>query len=156
MPIEIERKYLLKSDQWRAQNKPQHSVQGYLAPGPPASLRVRIMGGIAKLNIKQSVIDIERDEYEYPLPLTDAQEMLESLCTGSIVEKNRYRVEYEGFIWEIDEFLGENAGLIVAEIELEHREQTFPKPPWLGEEVSQDIRYYNTYLSKHPYSTWSD
>ena len=154
MPKEIERKFLLKSDDWRGALLPKHSVQGYLTPGPPASVRVRIMGGIAKLNIKQSVIGMERAEYEYPIPVAEAEELLASLCVGPKVEKNRYLVDYEGFVWEIDEFLGDNAGLVVAEIELESVDQVFPIPPWIGQEVTEDLRYYNTYLSKHPYTSW--
>lgn len=156
MAKEIERKFLLNSDTWRSDATHQHCVQGYLCTGPPASVRVRIIDGVAKLNIKQSILGIERDEYEYPIPLDEAQDILNSLCDDLKVEKNRYRVNYEGFTWEIDEFLGENDGLIVAEIELEHAQQAFPMPPWIGNEVSEDLRYYNTYLSKHPFSTWSD
>ena len=106
------------------------------------------------LNIKQSTLDIQRDEFEYEVPLGDAEHMLDHLCVGHSVEKYRYVVEVDGFTWEIDEFLGENSGLVVAEIELESVDQEFTRPDWLGDEVSSDKRYFNSYLTMHPYTTW--
>ena len=154
MAKEIERKFLLKNDLWQGLVTPKHSIQGYLASGPPASVRLRIMDGEARLNIKQSVVGMSRDEYEYPIPTEDAQEMLNKLCVGPIVEKKRHHIEFEGFLWEVDEFLGDNQGLVVAEIVLESTDQAFPRPPWIEKEVTNEIRYYNSQLSKHPYCTW--
>ena len=111
-------------------------------------------GQQAVLTIKGMVSEISRFEYEYPVPLADAEHMLKELCEPPTLEKTRYLVECEGMCWEIDEFHGDNAGLVVAEIELENEEQPFAKPPWLGEEVSRDPRYLNINLSQHPYCQW--
>lgn len=156
MPVEIERKFLLRSDAWRTQvERSQPMRQGYLAtPGGKASVRVRVEGQLANLNIKAAVLGNQRAEYEYNIPLQHAEEMIESLCSKIIV-KTRHHVRHDGMLWEIDEFHGDNAGLLVAEIELESVDQSFTKPQWLGNEVTDQKRYYNHSLSEHPYRTWN-
>jgi len=158
MGIEIERKFLVSGDAWRAQATAAAACtdirQGYLSLGPPVSVRVRIRAGQATLTIKRAMLDIAREEYEYPLPLADAEEFLERFCVGSIIEKTRHCVDMGGLCWEVDVFGGDNAGLIVAEIELEDADQSFERPPWLGAEVSGDARYLNSSLCVNPYSRW--
>lgn len=156
MGVEIERKFKVQEEAWRESTKAQHCVQGYLTFGPPISVRVRIMGDEAKLNLKQSTLDIERLEFEYGIPVEDAQELLDTSIVGNTIEKNRYTLEHEGHCWEVDEFLGANEGLVIAEIELTHRDETFVHPAWLGAEVSGDPRYLNTNLAEKPFSTWAD
>lgn len=154
MGTEIERKFLVRGDAWRSGAKRVDARQGYLAVGPPASVRVRIMGDKAHLNIKQATLAVARAEFEYEIPVADAHELLDTLCDGRIVEKTRHYVEHGGMTWEVDEFRGANAGLIVAELELESEDQPFDRPSWLGEEVSGDARYFNSNLALNPYSTW--
>ncbi|HPO11857.1 MAG TPA: CYTH domain-containing protein [Candidatus Hydrogenedentes bacterium] len=154
MGKEIERKFLVKDDRWRSGACGMECSQGYLAAGPPVSVRVRIMDDRAVLTIKKGVASIVRDEYEYSIPLGDAQCMLAELCEGCPIEKTRYIVMHEGHKWEIDVFHGHNEGLIVAEVELQEEEEPFVKPPWLGEEVSGDPRYLNSHLTKHPFRLW--
>jgi adenylate cyclase len=156
MPVEIERKFLVRDESWRAQSQDGGVLyrQGYLLGARRASLRVRLEGSRAFLNIKSQVLGIVRKEYEYPMPFEEAEEILAHLCEGELIEKIRYHVPYEGHLWEIDVFQGANAGLIVAEIELTSPEAVFPLPPWVGEEVSHDKRYYNVYLAEHPYPFW--
>jgi adenylate cyclase len=157
MALEIEHKFLLANDDWR--KNVSHSVvyrQGYLSSQPTSSIRVRVSNNQAWLNIKSAVIGTQRHEYEYEIPLSDAQEILNNLCVKPLIEKTRYFVMHENHQWEIDEFEGENAGLIVAEIELDATDETFAKPEWLGAEVTQDLRYYNNNLAQNPYSLWRD
>ena len=157
MALEIEHKFLLANDDWR--KNVSHSVvyrQGYLSSQPTSSIRVRVSNNQAWLNIKSAVIGTQRHEYEYEIPLSDAQEILNNLCVKPLIEKTRYFVMHENHQWEIDEFEGENAGLIVAEIELDSLDEAFAKPVWLGEEVTQDLRYYNNNLAKNPYSLWRE
>ncbi|MBO9663467.1 CYTH domain-containing protein [Dokdonella sp.] len=158
MPIEIERKFLVVGDAWREKvSRSERMMQGYLA-GPPAarcSVRVRIGGAAAFLNIKSATPGVQRDEYEYAIPTEDAQRLLRTLA-GDVVEKVRHYVEVDGHTFEIDEFAGDNAGLIVAELELDRVDEPFPRPGWLGREVSELVRYYNLHLAAHPYSRWSD
>ncbi len=155
MGIEIERKFLVNDDSWRTPDLAGTPIrQGYLAVGPPSAVRVRIAGDKAILNVKSAVISITRLEFEYPVPVDDAEEILESACDGRIVRKTRFLVEHAGMTWEVDVFDGPNEGLIVAELELESEDQPFEKPPWLGEEVSGEPRYLNTHLSTHPYTEW--
>ena len=155
MAKEIERKFLVTADDWRgAATGSVRYLQGYLANGARSSVRIRIDGDHAWLNIKSATLDIERMEYEYPVPLADGEEMLARLCEGRLVEKRRWFVPHEGQVWEVDVFEGENEGLVVAEIELDSADEDFARPPWIGEEVSHDGRYYNVYLARHPYSTW--
>ena len=155
MATEIERKFLVKNDGWRAQAEPGVRFrQGYLAGGGKASVRVRVEGEAANLNIKSATLGVRRQEYEYPIPLADAHLMLDSLCEGRLVEKTRYCVTVGKHVWEVDVFEGDNAGLVVAEIELDHEDEPFERPAWAGEEVSHDRRYYNVYLAQHPYREW--
>lgn len=157
MAVEIEHKFLLASDDWR-ENVTESVVyrQGYLSSQPTSSIRVRVSNNKAWLNIKSAVIGTQRHEYEYEIPLSDAQEILNNLCVKPLIEKTRHFVTYENHQWEIDEFEGENAGLIVAEIELDSIDETFAKPAWLGAEVTHDLRYYNNNLAKNSYSQWRD
>lgn len=155
MATEIERKFLIRDDRWRQQaDAGQRIAQGYLIGARDASVRVRIEGDQANLNIKSATLGIYRQEYEYPIPLEDAREMLDNLCEKPVIDKVRYHVSHAGHLWEIDVFEGENAGLVVAEIELDSEDEAFEQPDWLGEEVSDDVRYYNVSLVKHPYKDW--
>jgi adenylate cyclase len=158
MGVEIERKFLLASEAWRVGvSHSENMAQGYLAgpPGARCSVRVRVVGERAFLNIKSVASGIARDEYEYPVPLDEAQRMLQTLA-GELVEKRRHYVETQGHVFEIDEFGGANAGLVVAELELDRVDATFPRPDWLGRDVSGLARYYNLNLAVHPYSRWSE
>lgn len=160
MAQEIERKYLLTDASWRTSVTESRQIrQGYLTTlsgGSRASVRVRISGPDAFLNIKSMTIGIARDEFEYPIPLDDAQHMLDHLCSGAVIDKWRHHVHFGGLLWEIDEFLGANAGLIVAEVELDSTDQAVMLPPWAGAEVSGDPRYYNVALVQTPYTQWND
>jgi adenylate cyclase len=152
---EIERKFLLRSDAWRDEVSDSERIrQGYLSRAANASVRVRLRGDRAELNVKSTRDGIHRMEYEYEIPAEDAAEMLDRLVLRPLIEKTRHRVRRGDHVWEIDEFFGDNAGLVLAEIELGHAEEIFERPAWLGEEVSADIRYYNTSLSERPYNTW--
>lgn len=155
MGVEIERKFLVAGGQWREQAS--RSVvyrQAYLNHDGGVSVRVRIAGEKANLNLKSATLDIRRVEFEYEIPLADAESLLD-LATGNVIAKTRYFVEHGDHTWEIDVFEGANAGLVVAELELDSIDEDFGRPPWLGAEVSDDPRYYNVYLAKHPYSEWS-
>ena len=154
MGKEIERKFLVKDESWREGTTGVPYRQGYLAVGPPVAVRVRIAGGKAYLNIKKSTLDTSRDEFEYPIPIEDAQTILSHLCKGFPIEKTRYKIAFADMLWDIDVFEGANHGLIVAEIELADPDQHFERPPWLGQEVSADPRYLNSSLSLNPYSHW--
>lgn len=155
MASEIERKFLLSSDAWRDEvTDSQRLIQGYVARGERSAVRVRIKGDKAELNIKHALDGIHRLEYEYEVPLDDAREMLEKVALRPLIDKTRHHVKRGAHLWEIDEFYGENAGLVVAEIELASADESFERPEWLGEEVSDDQRYYNSNLSKLPYSQW--
>ena len=155
MAQEIERKFLLKSDAWRDQvSSAQRMSQGYLQRGADSAIRVRIAGDRAWLNIKKTLDGIHRLEYEYAIPLDDATEMLERVALRPIIDKTRHLVRIGPHTWEIDEFHAENAGLVVAEIELDHADEAFDRPDWLGEEVSTDSRYFNSSLSEQPYNSW--
>jgi len=125
-----------------------------MAINDSCAVRVRIEGESAKLNIKNATLNIVRTEFEYPIPRDDAEQMLKQLCLHRIVEKHRHFVDVDGKFWEIDEFDGDNSGLIVAEIELDSADQQFYRPQWLGREVSSDPRYLNSYLSEYPYRSW--
>ncbi|QEP43311.1 CYTH domain-containing protein [Ectothiorhodospiraceae bacterium BW-2] len=155
MAKEIERKFLVLSPAWREEADAGTPYrQGYLIGAEKASVRVRIEGDRANLNIKSKTLTIERQEFEYPIPLAEAEELLDTLCEQPQISKRRYRVAVGQHEWEIDEFEGENAGLIVAEIELKSVDEPFELPDWAGEEVSDDPRYYNVQLVKHPYCQW--
>ena len=154
--LEIERRFLLANDTWRQHTPtPQRLHQGYLTVAKECSIRVRIIGEQAWLTIKGYISDTTRSEYEYPIPLAEAQQMLATLCPFK-VEKNRYIIEYQGHRFEIDEFLGGNAPLILAELELPSETTAYPRPNWLGKEITSDGRYTNAYLSTHPYPTWQN
>ena len=155
MAIEIEHKFLLANDDWRKHvSRSVKYRQGYLSSQASSSIRVRISNEHAWLNIKSATIGTHRHEYEYEIPLTDADEILTNLCRKPLIEKTRYFVTYDQHLWEIDEFEGDNQGLIVAEIELDVIGRSFSKPLWLGQEVTEDLRYYNNNLAVHPYSEW--
>lgn len=155
MGIEIERKFLLRNEDWRLQADTGTAYQqGYLLGSGKASVRVRIEGTRAFLNIKSATLGVRRSEYEYPLPVEEARELLSHLCEQPLVEKTRYIVMQGDLKWEIDEFSGDNRGLIVAEVELESESQRIELPSWCGAEVSDDPRYYNVNLVRHPYSSW--
>ena len=155
MGTEIERKFLIKNDSWRARCQAgKRYRQGYFGTPGKASLRVRVAGDKAHLNIKSAELSIRRTEYEYEIPLADADDMLDRLCEHPLVEKTRYLLPLGEHVWEIDEFSGDNQGLLVAEIELTDEREPFTRPDWLGEEVSDDARYYNVNLGKHPYKDW--
>lgn len=155
MPQEIERKFLVTGDGWRAAtHKTKRIRQGYLAVGPPVAVRVRLSGDEAILNVKNATQAITRSEYEYAVPVQDAEELLAGLCMGDIIEKTRHEVPGDGVTWEVDVFHGANEGLVVAEVELASEDQAFERPPWLGEEVSDDPRYLNTSLCQRPYRAW--
>ncbi|MCV2356260.1 CYTH domain-containing protein [Paucibacter sp. B2R-40] len=153
MGIEIERKFLVIGDDWKLLGVGEYISQGYLSRDPARTVRVRIKGEQAWLTIKGRSVGASRAEFEYPIPLADAQQML-ALCDGPRVEKVRRLVPYAGMVWEVDEFLGDNAGLVVAEIELSSADQRFELPPWAGAEVTEDARYFNSQLTKHPFSIW--
>lgn len=155
MALEIERKFLLRDDSWRAAvHAREEIVQGYLANTGRGSIRVRLAGDHGTLNLKSMTLGVTRSEFDYPIPAADARVILDTMCLRPLIEKTRHRVSWGGHLWEIDEFLGENAGLVVAELELSHAGQDFARPPWLGAEVSDDPRYYNVCLLEHPYRTW--
>ena len=155
MGVEIERKFLVQGDDWRALGEPVLLRQGYLCADPMRTVRVRIEGGRGVLTIKSKSVGATRGEWEYPVPLDEAAELLDRLCERPLVEKTRRRIAHAGFVWEVDEFLGENAGLVVAEIELPQEDTVFERPAWVGQEVTGDKRYYNSSLIRNPYSTWT-
>ncbi|WP_323814143.1 CYTH domain-containing protein [Cellvibrio sp. NN19] len=152
MAIEIERKFLVQGDAWRAAPAVFYS-QGYLNRDKARTVRVRIAGDEAFLTIKGQSIGASRVEFEYAIPLADARELL-ALCEQPLIEKYRRKIAYGGFIWEVDEFLGENLGLVVAEIEIPAEDTLFTRPAWVSEEVTSDARYFNSNLAKHPFSQW--
>ncbi len=155
MGTEIERKFLVISDQWRSQAVGQLYRQGYIVAEPEKTVRVRIVGDRGYLTIKGKTTRITRLEFEYEIPLNNAEQLLDNLCQPPLIEKMRYTLAIGNLVWEIDEFMGENSGLILAEVELENEDQSIAKPDWVGEDVSQDIRYYNANLSKFPFSQWT-
>jgi adenylate cyclase len=155
MGIEIERKFLVVGDGWKQQGQGTLIRQGYICSDPGRIVRVRIDGALAMLTIKGKTEGISRGEWEYAIPLNDAEQLLLGLCEKPLIEKKRTRIPYVGFVWEVDEFFGDNAGLVVAEIELQSETQEFAKPDWLGAEVSHDRRYANANLFKHPFQRWT-
>jgi adenylate cyclase len=156
MPLEIERKFLVSSSAWRGSaERSERMRQRYFGGTERCSIRVRIAGPSSWLNIKSRLAGPTRLEYEYPIPLEDAEDMLERLCVGASIDKIRHFVPCEGHTFEVDEFLGPNAGLVVAEIELDAADASFPRPAWLGAEITDDERYYNFNLARHPWPAWS-
>ena len=154
MGIEIERKFLVVDSRWKALGTPVLLRQGYLNADPERTVRVRVQGDQAWLTIKGRSEGAARGEWEYPIPVADANELLDRLCPQPFVEKTRTRVALSAHVWEVDEFLGANAGLVVAEIELASEDEAFDKPDWIGAEVTGDPRYYNSSLIKRPFSSW--
>jgi CYTH domain-containing protein len=154
MGTEIERKFLVTGEGWRAGAAGRIYRQGYLSTDPDRTVRVRVVGGDGYLTIKGRAEGLVRAEFEYPIPAVDAGEMLDRLCLRPLIEKTRYRVKHGGRVWEVDEFSGENRGLRLAEIELADPAEPVDLPGWVGEEVSSDPRYYNANLVRHPFGRW--
>ena len=156
MAEEIERKFLVTGDGWRDRAIGSFYTQGYISTAQAGqTVRVRIVGEQAYLTLKGPTTGITRTEFEYSIPVADAKEMLASMCDRPLIEKIRYRLPIGDIVWEIDEFKGDNAGLIVAEVELKSETQQIEMPTWLGKEVSGDPRYYNARLSSQPYCSWA-
>jgi len=161
MAREIERKFLLTNNDWKAlAHQETRFAQGYLNDisdqSAKSSVRVRIEGEQANMNIKSLEIGLSRDEYEYEIPLSEGKRILETLAVGPVIEKIRYLVKVNTHTWEIDEFFGDNAGLIVAEVEMSSEQETFDIPSWAGREVTEEVRFYNVSLSKRPFNSWSE
>jgi CYTH domain-containing protein len=155
MAQEIERKFLVKEDSWRVSagsGKPY--LQGYLSLDRERVVRVRVKDGRGFLTVKGKREGISAPEYEYPIPVSEAEEMLQKLCLRPLIEKQRFELRFGGLLWEIDEFRGENQGLIVAEVELDSEDQAVTLPPWVGLEVSHDKRYANASLVQSPFTRW--
>ena len=154
MPKEIEKKFLVKGDDWRGKAVGKRYRQGYLSTVKERTVRVRTVDAKGFITVKGQSVGASRSEYEYEIPVTDANEMLDRLCERPLIEKTRYRIPGAGVVWEVDEFGGENRGLIVAEVELESEDQQVSLPDWIGREVTDDPRYFNANLVAHPYSRW--
>lgn len=155
MAQEIERKFLVRNDDWRRDAASSKEYrQAYLSNNGKCSVRVRISGDKAHLNIKSAELGVSRTEFEYAIPRAEAEQMLETLSVSPLVEKTRYFIPDGPHTWEVDVFAGDNEGLTVAEIELGYIDEPFNRPDWLGEEVSHDPRYYSVYLAEYPYNTW--
>ena len=155
MATEIERKFLVKGNRWRSLGAGEYYKQGYIPTQDQTTVRIRIVGDRGYLTLKGKNQGIVRAEFEYPIPLDDAEKMLATLCRPPFIEKIRYRIPQGDLIWEVDEFSGENRGLILAEVELQTEHQAIALPPWIGQEVTGDPRYYNSNLVNHPYQSWS-
>ena len=153
MGMEIERKFLVRDDSWRPGAVGEEFCQGY-CPNERSTIRVRRAGNRGYLTIKGKTVGCSRHEYEYAIPPEDAEELLELICSRPYIRKTRYKVEYHGKRWEIDVFAGDNAGLIMAEIELTGEDEPFDLPSWAGEEVTGDPRYYNSQLAVNPFTRW--
>jgi len=153
MPTEIERKFLVTGDTWR-EAEAIYYCQGYLSSDKQRTVRVRVVGDQGVLTVKGLTDGISRAEFEYAVPVEDAQAMLR-LCEQPLIEKTRRKIPLGGHVWEVDEFMGDNAGLVVAEIELQSENEAFEKPDWIGEEVSGDARYFNSSLVKLPFKDWA-
>lgn len=156
MAQEIERKFLVSGDRWRQLGQQTLYRQGYIQREKHRTVRVRIAGAQAMLTLKGQAVGLSRLEFEYPIPTADAAEMLENLCDRPLIEKIRYKIPIEPLVWEVDEFLGENQGLILAEVELQREDQSLIKPDWIAQEVTGKPRYYNANLVTYPYSQWSE
>lgn len=155
MAVEIERKYLVTGDSWRAAVESQSRImQGYLSEGGRATVRARVKGDKAFLTIKGATTGISRSEYEYEIPVADAEQMLAELAVSSVIDKTRYGVRQGNHVWDLDVFAGDNVGLVMAEVELGSEDEAFEMPDWAGEEVSGDGRYFNSNLASHPFKTW--
>ncbi len=156
MATEIERKFLVNNDDWRSNAQGTRYLQGYLCNENSHSVRVRLAGARAMLSVKGGGQGIERAEFEYEIPADDARQLLAQFAQGPLIEKTRYRVTHGRHTWEIDEFAGCNAGLIIAEVELQHAEEAVEMPDWVGREVSTERRYFNASLSQRPYAEWDE
>jgi len=154
MAVEIERKFRTKGVDFLANQEGERLTQGYLSHDPRATVRLRVQGDRAWLTIKGKTHGASRSEFENPIPTADAHAMLEEMCPQGVIDKTRYRIQVGEHVWEVDEFHGDNQGLVVAEVELDSEDQPFERPPWLGEEVTDDPRYYNSALSRTPYGQW--
>ncbi len=154
MAKEVERKFLVKGLEWKRLAEGVAYRQGYLSTVKERTVRVRTVGNKGYLTIKGLTVGITRSEFEYEIPVADANALLDELCERPLIEKNRYKVMHAGLTWEIDEFFGENNGLVLAEVELQDAQQKIELPDWVGEEVSGDPRYFNANLIKHPYTKW--
>jgi len=154
MAVEIERKFRTNGVDFLADQEGERLTQGYLSHDPRATVRLRVQGDRAWLTIKGKTHGASRSEFEYPIPSADAHAMLEEMCPEGVIDKTRYRIQVGEHVWEVDEFHGDNQGLVVAEVELDSEDQPFERPPWLGEEVTDDPRYYNSALSRTPYGQW--
>lgn len=154
MGVEIERKFLVVGESWRDLGEGVVYRQGYLASRDGVTVRVRVAGEAGYLTLKGATQGISRAEYEYVIPLADAIELLDTLCDRPLIEKTRYRIHWDGLLWEVDEFMGANQGLILAEVELTDAEQLVNLPDWVGQDVSHDPRYFNVSLAKYPYGEW--
>lgn len=154
MGKEIERKFLVGSDAWRGLGEGTFYRQGYLSVEPERTVRVRVAGDKGYLTIKGLSQGAARAEFEYAIPREEAVEMLDTLCLRPQIEKTRYRIPHAGLVWEVDEFFGDNEGLLLAEVELAEEGQAVDLPDWIGEEVTGDPRYYNASLVERPFSTW--
>ena len=154
MATEIERKFLVLGDGWRGQGKSQLIRQGFFLSVKDRGVRLRVIGDKAFITMKSESIGFTRKEFEYEIPMEDATEILSTLCEPPLVEKTRNWLSHKGKTWVVDEFHGENDGLILAEIELDSEDETVERPDWAGMEVSDNPRYYNIYLAKHPYKSW--
>ncbi len=155
MYTEIERKFLLLHDDWRHEATSCLLHQGYIYSTTQCLVRIRIADEDAFLTVKGPKDGIRRVEFEYPIPLKDAEELLEHMARKPTIQKRRHKVHVGEHVWEIDEFLDDNAGLILAEIELKHEDEVFHKPSWVGVEVTDDPRYRHNFLAQHPYTQWS-
>lgn len=154
MAVEIERKFRTNGVDFLANQEGERLIQGYLSHDPRATVRLRVQGDRAWLTIKGKTHGASRSEFEYPIPSADAHAMLEEMCPEGVIDKTRYRIRVGEHVWEVDEFHGDNRGLVVAEVELDSEDQPFERPPWLGKEVTGDPRYYNSALSRTPYVQW--
>jgi adenylate cyclase len=155
MGVEIERKFLVRDGSWKGgvEGRGVRVHQGYIVNEPGRSVRVRRKGERGFLTIKGAATGPSRPEFEYEIPLADAEALLAGFC-GETIDKTRYEVEHRGHVWEVDEFHGDNAGLVVAELELASADEAFAPPAWLGDEVTEDARYLNAQLVKNPYRRW--
>jgi adenylate cyclase len=156
MGKEIERKFKVQSREYKNMADGIYIHQGFLSTEKERVVRIRIKGNQGFLTIKGITKGATRMEYEYGIPVEDAKTLLAKLCLKPTIEKYRYHINFQGFLWEVDEFMGENEGLIIAEIELEDEDQQFETPPWVGEEVTYDPRYFNSNLIANPFSNWKD
>ncbi len=154
MPLEIERKFLLKNSDWKQEIQSSFQIkQGYLNSHPERTVRIRIKENKGILTIKGKTKQVTRKEFEYEIPLNEAKDLIQ-LCEKPLIEKTRHLIRKENLTWEIDEFEGENKGLILAEVELQSENQNLSLPSWIGEEVSHDPKYYNSSLISNPFQNW--